>query len=99
MKIKNTIKRQSRFFFMRNVYRKTGDLACEYCGQVDLIMNHREDPEIPKYRRATIDHIVPLKQGGGLKDRNNWCVACQECNELKGSKSVEKFMELFNGNI
>ena len=59
-------------------------LVCEYCGMIDLIIRHEEDPDIPKNRRATIDHVISINNGGSRMSINNWVVACQLCNGMKG---------------
>lgn len=42
--------------------------------------------------RATIDHIVPKKQGGNSQSENKlW--ACYECNNLKGSRTPFEFYQ------
>lgn len=71
----------------RRYLGRKGNLNCVTCGQTDLIINHREDPDIPKYRRATIDHIVPLKYWNGSPlSKINWQIMCERCNQLKGCK-------------
>ncbi len=35
-------------------------------------------------RDLTLDHIVPIAQGGG-DEMENLCLACSPCNEFKGS--------------
>jgi 5-methylcytosine-specific restriction endonuclease McrA len=38
----------------------------------------------------TVDHFVPLEQGGA-NDTSNYLTACRRCNKLKGSRSPEEF--------
>lgn len=45
-------------------------------------------------RRPTIDHIVP-RASGGLNHEDNYVVACYECNQKKGSKSFDDFVQNF----
>ncbi len=82
----NEIFSAKRRKFLRKKIKSEEGLNCYYCGMTDLITKGHEDPEIPKNRKATIDHIVPLSLGGEYLDQNNWHVACQECNEKKGNK-------------
>ena len=45
-------------------------------------------------KTATIDHIVPLVDGGS-DGRKNWALACSECNARKGKNwLVEKGLKL-----
>jgi hypothetical protein len=37
---------------------------------------------------ATLEHIIPLKRGG-LDNRNNVTIACQRCNNARGSDMPE----------
>lgn len=38
--------------------------------------------------QATLDHIVPRSLGGG-NNKENLCLACQTCNETKGSMTPQ----------
>lgn len=54
---------------------------CTYCGR-------------PLYREtATVDHVRPLS-AGGMHKLNNCVLACQSCNNRKGSMSREQFLHL-----
>lgn len=59
---------------------------CRYCGRTDLTSN-REFEADPRF--LTIDHIIPLMEGGtnGVK---NLVVCCRTCNRRKGSFSLER---------
>ncbi len=67
-----------------------GDYKCHYCEQRDLIIKHDCHPEIPTYRRLTIDHVVSIKNGANPRDVSNWVIACERCNMKKGSKYGKK---------
>ena len=50
---------------------------CTYCAQQNIPLQ--------------IEHIVPKVKGGS--DRvSNLCLACEKCNQKKGSQSIEKFL-------
>lgn len=44
------------------------------------------------FSRRTIDHKVPLSNGGEDAEEN-LVLACKACNHLKGSKSEEDFIK------
>lgn len=43
-----------------------------------------------KYKRMTIDHIVPLSQGG-TNEYKNLQLACHSCNRMKNDFTVDQF--------
>lgn len=49
---------------------------CGYCGNDVQVL--------------TIDHIVPLSNGGPDQS-GNWCLACSACNNMKRNSSLHKF--------
>jgi hypothetical protein len=52
--------------------------TCAYCGKQDLPLQ--------------VEHIVPRARGGS--DRvSNLCIACEKCNQKKGTKSIEEFLK------
>lgn len=59
---------------------KYHDLCCVNCKQRDLIILHKQDPDIPYHRRATIDHIRSISLGGSKYNKENWQVLCEKCN-------------------
>lgn len=58
--------------------------VCTYCG-VEVIIGIRAYG-----RLATIDHKVPLSRGGTWKRFNLTC-ACKNCNNEKGTMTVEEY--------
>lgn len=42
--------------------------------------------------QATIDHIIPISNGGKRYNRKNICAACSHCNTVKGNRRVGKFL-------
>lgn len=55
--------------------------TCYFCGQ----------------KGNTIDHIISLCRGGGVK--NNLALACRDCNHAKGNLSVDQFRSILLNNI
>jgi len=49
---------------------------CNWCGV--LLFSHT----------ATLDHVVPVSLGG-LNNRNNYVLACEDCNKKRGNKMPE----------
>jgi hypothetical protein len=47
--------------------------------------------------RFEIDHKMPFSRGGRHTHENLW-VLCRECNQLKGTMTVEEFMEALAEN-
>jgi 5-methylcytosine-specific restriction endonuclease McrA len=60
---------------------------CFYCGRRMLT---GPLPDEALFRRATIDHYVPLARGG-LNVRDNVVGACNECNNRKGALMPDEF--------
>lgn len=60
----------------RLIYERDGG-TCSYCGK-----------PVP-YHTATVDHVVPLCQGGGSTWDNLVC-CCTSCNQRKGSRTPEQ---------
>jgi len=65
------------------VYEKTAG-HCAYCGA-----------ELGKFKKMTIDHVVPLSLEGG-NGVENMLPACFSCNQAKGALTVEQFRAASN---
>lgn len=63
---------------LKSLYRSA--TACAYCGRPFTLL-----------RRAHIDHIVAIANGGEHA-ANNLIVACQQCNGRKGSKQINEWI-------
>jgi 5-methylcytosine-specific restriction endonuclease McrA len=72
--------------FLVKIMDEVGDYKCHYCEQRDLVIKHQNDPDIPSYRRLTIDHVLSIKRGANPRDVSNWVIACERCNMKKGSR-------------
>lgn len=64
----------------KTVYAKNNG-KCAICGKPVM------------YKKMTIDHIVPLSQGG-TNDFGNLQLACHSCNRLKNNFKEEDFYGL-----
>jgi 5-methylcytosine-specific restriction endonuclease McrA len=73
---------------------------CVYCGcKLKLTrkgkgFNSRFSPEAG----ATIDHIIPKREGGMNYDWN-YAVCCHKCNALKGALMPEEFLERYRAKF
>lgn len=71
--------------FRLEVFRSS-NWKCFYCGceVSDKVRSWKDN-------RATIDHKVPLAEGGGWHEDNLIC-ACRRCNNLKGDMKFDEFV-------
>lgn len=70
--------------FIEYKLKQSDELVCEYCG-VQLVTGVHP----PISTSLTVDHIVPISMGGGLKDMSNMRICCWKCNNQKGSNLQE----------
>lgn len=70
-----------------NKSRNAGKIVCEYCKS---ICNDNKLSVL----RYTVDHVVPLSEGGDGTDQSNLKIACRFCNRLKGSLAEDVFLKL-----
>src|SRR5690625_3133349 len=77
--------------------------TCKVCGKQNLVLYQeildfvKENglEELPKDmmdREAEIDHIIPFSEGGEC-NLDNFQILCRSCNNSKGSKSMDEFIE------
>jgi 5-methylcytosine-specific restriction endonuclease McrA len=50
------------------------------------------------FETLTLEHLVPRGRGGSLKRFSNHALACEECQERKGSLTVEEFCKVYSLN-
>lgn len=62
---------------LREQVRQRANYLCEYC----------HTSERWQYVRFTIDHVVPMREGGG-EDLENLALACFHCNRRKSNKQT-----------
>lgn len=65
----------------RKVWKRDG-WRCYLCGHEVRAGIQSKHPS-KKYRRATIDHVIP-KSKGGIKEESNLKTCCDQCNNRKG---------------
>ena len=63
------------------IERYSSAFTCHYCGE---LIDEGVSPPSPN--ALTVDHVIPISKGGGLKDKNNVVVCCYFCNMKKGDK-------------
>lgn len=70
-----------------NKLKYDGFIICEYCKSICTA-------ETGSVLRHTVDHVIPLSEGGDPLDQANLKIACRFCNRLKGSLSEEVFLRM-----
>ena len=70
------------------VYERDG-YKCHLCGK-----RTKADAKVPHPQAPTLDHIVPLAQGG-THEPSNVATACFMCNSLKGDRNMNDQLLLF----
>lgn len=48
-----------------------------------------------KFEDLTLEHLIPMGRGGSVKRFDNHALACESCQEAKGSLTVEEFIDLY----
>jgi 5-methylcytosine-specific restriction endonuclease McrA len=79
--------------YLTNIQKKEGSVTCTYCKKPDLVIE-LEGMKVPQNIKATIDHIIPISEGGPVFDESNITPCCGKCNGRKGSLSVEVFLKI-----
>lgn len=75
-------------WFMK-LLRAGVEMKCVYCEETNL------DPFTKDLKRLiTVDHILPLSRGGNLFDENNFDLCCYTCNQKKGTRTKEEFLNV-----
>lgn len=78
-----------RKIFFKKIRRKYGCLVCEICGKRNLI-RAESGCTIGQHNMATIDHKIPLSEGGFKYTFSNWICACWLCNFKKDNRRAVK---------
>jgi len=78
--------------YLTQIKKQNGCLCCSYCNKPNLIIE-LQDMKVPLFKKATIDHVIPISKGGALFNYDNIVVACGTCNNKKGDKTVEEFLK------
>jgi len=77
---------QSIKMFWKPILLEAQNHRCCWCG----IRTSIDKKDKKKKNYATIEHIVP-KSEGGIDHSDNFAISCQECNNIRGNKSIEDF--------
>ncbi len=73
-----------RNWLVRHMERQNG--RCAYCGIAMFLPPSRGKAD----RRATLDHVVPIAQGG-RDSESNTVAACEACNNAKADMRAQLF--------
>ena len=83
-----------RMAFLKRIKAQQGHLECHYCHCKGLVEELPDDATRADLKRlATLDHVVPISQGGAEYDGTNLVVACHSCNQKKGNRMPDEFTE------
>lgn len=78
---KTYLRRRRQFL---KAYKKThGVFKCYICGNSPLIDGLDDSKFLSDDRKLTIDHFIPLKDGGRYLDSRNFRVCCKRCNSRR----------------
>ncbi len=78
------IKIKKRFF--QKVKNKFGRLKCQICNNDDLIEIGKNGKQ--PHNLATIEHVIPISQGGLRYVDSNYICTCSKCNGERGDKPM-----------
>ena len=65
---------------------------CFYCQRPMLLRNGHTDGAHMPGTLATLDHIIPISNGGAKAPTLNTVAACRTCNGKRGTKDARLFM-------
>lgn len=75
--------------WIRNRLAEAQNWRCCWCTKLTVPEPNRKDS-------ATIEHVVPRCKGGA-DDFGNYAMSCADCNNKRGTKPAELFMEIIEG--
>lgn len=86
MKRRSYIRRYGRM-----LARRDGGWYCHYC---HIAISRK--PNLPyQVRKATVDHVVAIANGGcEEEDTSNMVLCCDICNQRKGTMAYASFMNV-----
>ena len=79
-KKKSSVKRKRYSTEQRKLIYKNDNGRCQLCGRKI------------EFERATLDHVIPLSQGG-IDSLDNIKLACESCNRQKASYLPDQFID------
>lgn len=74
--------------YLRSLLETYKILWCEYCGTYVYLIKNVNPNKTNKV--ATIDHYIPISQGGPLYASSNFAVSCWPCNQKFGNRLKRK---------
>lgn len=77
--------------YIRNRLAEAQNWRCCWCFKLTIPEPNRKDS-------ATIEHVTPRCQGGA-DHPDNYAMSCADCNQKRGTKTVELFMEIIQGKV
>lgn len=92
----SAVRRRKTIFF----YNKQ-DGKCCFCGEQTYLSadeNLLSENRLPRKRTATLEHVIPQKNGG-TDHMSNLAMACLGCNNARGVMLFEQFLELRNDPV
>jgi len=85
-----------RRHFLRKKKREHGGVwICHYC-QKEMTVLQKRGKRYSSRQAVTVDHKHAVAKGGDKLSTENMVECCSKCNQKKGSKSYEVYMEKCN---
>jgi hypothetical protein len=75
--------------YIRNRLAEAQNWRCCWCTTLTV-------PEPNRKNSATIEHVTPRCEGGA-DHPDNYAMSCSDCNNKRGTKPIELFMEIMEG--
>lgn len=86
---KRGLKTKGRHYNIEMIQFRDDAKYCYYC---NVLLSNKGS------KRRTIDHVVPLKQGG-VNSLNNIVISCSKCNAIKGGYLILDLIAQINSRI
>ena len=60
---------------------------CVYCGK-PVTVESQNDDDTPL---GIVDYVIPISHGASATDEQNWALSCQQCSDVKGDRTPQKW--------